>query len=102
MAANIGPQQGGGARKLMGLKCAETYGTDCITLGVGAYLTSSLRYWVPLSPASCSNLSSKWTLRKADFTEFGVCEMLGIPKELGFGLFVFGFDPITICIKMGY
>ena len=31
MAANIGPQLGGGARKLMGLRCAETYGADCIS-----------------------------------------------------------------------
>ena len=59
-----------------------------MTLGVRVHLISSSRYWVPLSFALPSEPSWKGTPRKANLTQFCICKMLGIPKELGFGFYM--------------
>ena len=59
-----------------------------MTLGVRVHLISSSRYWVPLSFTLPSEPSWKGTPRKANLSQFCIFKMLGIPKELGVGLYM--------------
>ena len=72
-----------------------------MTLGVGVHLTASPSYLPPLPLTLGSDLSPNYTRENQGYGSFVGHRFLGDPRVVGFW-FIHGFDPITICIKMGY